>query len=427
MRKTLIVALALAGMSGPAVADTTLSISRFFGACEDAGTDFAKAVGEACIIQSLINAYSAADNGVTMETREVAWGSFYDQMKAGYASNTPPDIHVIHHSRIPEFGDIGLLADLSDDLEPAGIDTSDWEERARAGYTHEGAIYATPMDFHTLLWHTNMDLMEKAGLVADGKPILPTSPAELTAQAKQFKEATGKDYLAVDLAGNIGSHLVIAFALQQGAELVVDDEANFASDAMHKAVQVVVDIVKDGVADATNDYPSAQKDFLNGEAGILINGTWVVDQYTAEAGNADSALSNYYVATQPTLFDQGATWGGSHGWAIPASLKANDPEKYKAALGFLKFLDDNNLAWAKTGHVAVRTSVLASDDYNKLPHRSEYADSASIAQQLPRSTVAWSIRDVVKSTIQATYLDGVPVDEALMTINDGVQDILDEQ
>ncbi|WP_168193140.1 extracellular solute-binding protein [Rhodophyticola sp. CCM32] len=427
MKKTLIMMAACAGMVGPVQADTTLSIARFFGACENAGTDFANAVGEACIIQALINAYSEADNGVTMETREVAWASFYDQMKAGYAANTPPDIHVIHQSRIPEFADIGLLADMSEDLAPAGIDIEDWEDRALEGSSHNGAIYAVPLDFHTLLWHVNMELMEQAGLVADGAPILPGSPEELLAHAQQFQEATGVNYLALDLNGNIGSHVVVALALQQNAELIVDDEANFDTEEMHNAVQLIVDIVEQGFANPTNDYPAAQADFFNGQAGILINGTWVVDQFTAEAANPESALSDYYVATQPTLFDVGATWGGSHAWAIPASLQANDPETYQAAIGFLDFLNDNNLAWAKTGHLSVRESVLASEAYNTLPHRSEYAGSAEIARSLPRSTVAWSIRDVVKSILQSTYLADVPIDEALVSINEGVQDILDDQ
>ena len=39
--------------------------------------------------------------------------------------------------------------------------------------TYDGGIYAVPMDFHANLWHVNMDLMEEAGLVEDGKPVLP--------------------------------------------------------------------------------------------------------------------------------------------------------------------------------------------------------------------------------------------------------------
>lgn len=192
-------------MSGPALSQETVSISRFFGACEDAGTDISAATGEACIIQAIINSFSDTDNGVKMETREIEWSSLYDQVKAGYAAGSPPDIHVMHRSRIPEFADIGLLADLSGDLEAAGIDASDWEPRARDGVSHDGAIYAVPMDFHGNLWHVNMDILEEAGLVEDGQPVLPKSAEQLVAQARQVKERTGKDYLAMQLGeGDLG-------------------------------------------------------------------------------------------------------------------------------------------------------------------------------------------------------------------------------
>ena len=107
-------------------------------------------------------------------------------------------------------------------------------------------------------------------------------------------------------------------------------------------------------------------------------------------------------------------------------MKADDPEGYQAALGFLAFLNDNNLAWAKTGHMAVRKSVLESDEYNSLPHRSEYAATAGIVTDLPRSTIAWSIREVIRSGVQSTYLADVPIDDALAEIDAGVQELLDE-
>lgn len=414
-------------MSGPALSQETVSISRFFGACEDAGTDISAATGEACIIQAIINSFSDTDNGVKMETREIEWSSLYDQVKAGYAAGSPPDIHVMHRSRIPEFADIGLLADLSGDLEAAGIDASDWEPRARDGVSHDGAIYAVPMDFHGNLWHVNMDILEEAGLVEDGQPVLPKSAEQLVAQARQVKERTGKDYLAMQLGeGDLGLFFILAMAWQQGAEMIVDGESNFNSPEMATAIQTLKDLIDIDAVNPTYSYADAQQSFLSGNAAAHVNGTWVVDQYNAAAASSDSALTNYYVAPLPTLFDKGATWGDSHSWSIPASLKEENPERYWAALAFLAFLSDNNLAWAKTGHMAVRTSVLNSEEYAALPHRSEYVGTSAIVEDLPRSIVAWAVRDAVRPGVQSTYLNDVPIDEALQTIDEDVQDVLDD-
>ena len=80
----------------------------------------------------------------------------------------------MHRHRIPQFAGLGALADLSGDLEAAGIDISDWAPTALEAVSYEGGIYGVPMDFHANLWHVNLDLLAQAGLVTDeGTPILP--------------------------------------------------------------------------------------------------------------------------------------------------------------------------------------------------------------------------------------------------------------
>jgi len=109
MKHVLIGAALAAGMVVPATAQD-ISLGRFFGACEDAGTDTKASVGEACIIQSIINAASAEIDGVSVQTLPTDWGNYYDQIKASYAGGTPPDVHVMHRHRIPEFAGLGALA-----------------------------------------------------------------------------------------------------------------------------------------------------------------------------------------------------------------------------------------------------------------------------------------------------------------------------
>ena len=226
MRLALIGAALAAGLAAPAAAQTEVSLARFFGACEDAGTDTSASTGEACIIQSIINAASAEIDGVTVETLPTDWGNYYDQIKAAYAGGTPPDIHVMHRHRVPEFAGFGALAAIGDDLASVGIDPSDWTENAREAVTWEGQVYGVPMDFHANLWHVNMALMEQAGLVEDGRPILPSSPEELLEHARRVQEATGQDYLAADFAQfPIGVRLVLALLWQQDANIFEDGTA----------------------------------------------------------------------------------------------------------------------------------------------------------------------------------------------------------
>jgi multiple sugar transport system substrate-binding protein len=178
--KHVLMGTALAAMAVTGAAAQEVSLGRFFGACEDAGTDTTTSTGEACIIQSIINAADAELDGITVNTLPTDWGNYYDQIVAAYAGGEPPDVHVMHRHRVPQFAGLGALAELSGDLEAAGIDVSDWAPAALDAVSYNGGIYGVPMDFHANLWHVNMEIMEAAGLVNDdGSPILPTSPAEL--------------------------------------------------------------------------------------------------------------------------------------------------------------------------------------------------------------------------------------------------------
>ncbi|NNU81467.1 extracellular solute-binding protein [Halovulum dunhuangense] len=403
-----------------------VTLGRFFGACEDAGTDTRTSVGEACIIQSIINAADAEIEGVSVNTLPTDWGNYYDQIKATYASGTPPSIHVLHRSSLPEFASLGAFADLTDDLDAAGIDPADWVETAREAVTHEGRIVAVPMDLHANLWHLNMDIMEEAGLVADGKPILPSSPEELLEHARKVKEATGKDYLAADFAQfPIGVRLVLALLWQQGSNIFEGDEATIDTEEARAAITAITQLFDAGLANPQLNYADSQQAFLNGEAAVLVNGTWVVDFYDAEAAKEETALDSYYAADFPTLFSEGATWADSHMWAIPASVKANDPETYQAALKVLAFINDHNIDWARTGHMAVRNSVLEGEEYANLPHRSEYTATADIARDTPASQRYGAIQDVLNRELQAIWLTGKPVADALLDAQYEVQDLLD--
>jgi multiple sugar transport system substrate-binding protein len=157
--------------------------------------------------------------------------------------------------------------------------------------SYNGGIYGVPMDFHANLWHVNMEIMEEAGLVNDdGKPVLPTSPAELLEHAQMVEDATGQDYLAADFAQfPIGVRLVLALMWQQGANIFTEDGTATIEHRGRKrnAVDAITQLFDAGLANPQLNYADSQQAFLNGEAAILVNGTWVVDFYTAEAAKEE--------------------------------------------------------------------------------------------------------------------------------------------
>lgn len=409
----------------------TLVLSRFFGACNDEFgdmTDISAATGECGIITTMINNFNATNEaGITIEVQGTEWGSYYDQLNAAFAGGNPPDIAVMHRTRLLDYTSRGLVISVGEAFAAGGIDVNDFAPEALNAVSVDGTVYGLPFDLHTLLWHVNVDLLAEADLVdEDGNPILPSSPEELLEHAAMVKEATGADYIAMDATQfPLGVRAVFAMIWQQDGDLLNADrtEAGINNEAGANALSTMASLFENEYANATYDYATSQQAFLNGEAAILINGTWVVDAYTAEAESEESALSNYVVADFPALFGNAATWSDTHMWAITNSL-ADDPEKLEAAVTFLSFINDNNVEWARTGHVAVRQSVLESEEYLSLPQRDSYVGTADIARAFPQVLDYNSMEQVLQEEFQAVWITGKPVEDALADAEARINDIL---
>jgi multiple sugar transport system substrate-binding protein len=419
--------------AGAAASAAEITLMRFFGDCQnDYGSvnDAAQANGECGIITALTNQFNATNpDGHVVTTQTADWGAYYDLLTATYETGNIPDVAVMHASVMPNFTSRNLLTPLSGLFEEAGVDTADFVPAALTNASVEGEIYAMPFDLHALLFHVNMDLMEQAGLVnEDGTPKLPTSPEEFISMGKQFEEATGVNFIASESQATEGMMVRFFESLmwQQGVDVISADgtAATINSPEGLAAASFIKQIYDEGLADPSLDYTGAEQAFLNGEAGILINGTWVVDSYNAQAEGGEAALKTYAVANVPRLMgDQDAVWADSHMWVIPAD-ESRSPEEQAAAVAFMKFLYDNNFQWSRTGHLSVRQSVLDSPESAALPHRSEYANTAQIARSLPQTPNQRGIFNAMFTDMNAMWLNGTEPQAALDAMQASVERIL---
>ncbi len=97
--------------------------------------------------------------------------------------------------------------------------------------------------------------------------------------------------------------LVLALIWQQEANVFDGDTATIDTAETRAAIAAVTQLFDAELADPQLNYADSQQAFLNGEAAILVNGTWVVDLYDAEAAKEETGLNSYYAADFPTLFD----------------------------------------------------------------------------------------------------------------------------
>jgi maltose-binding protein MalE len=107
-----------------------------------------------------------------------------------------------------------------------------------------------------------------------------------------------------------------------------------------------------------------------------------------------------------------AAWAGSHTWVIPFRLN-QDPAQLDLDMKFLKFLYDNNLSWALTGHFPARSSAQASKEYAAMPHRLEYAGAALIAHYDPEVPEVAAWQTVVHEEVAAVLRGQKTIEQGL--------------
>jgi multiple sugar transport system substrate-binding protein len=286
-----------------------------------------------------------------------------------------------------------------------------------------------PIDVWAPLWHVNMNLFRQAGLVADGKPVLPTSPAEFHAQAAQFQERTGKPYFiqvtSKDFAGPM--RLFYAWIMQQGAPPFRDAQhANFDSPQGRRALEFMTELYRRGDSARNLDYAGAVSTFLKGEGGILVDGTWMVGQFDAAAGDPASPLyQGYAVRPFPFLFEgRQVSLVDGHNWVMPRNPRRTEAQR-EAAQRFLAYFAANDFQWARTGHFPAYREIIDSPQWQQLPHRGDIAPITLIGEPLPRFVRRQSpIEFIVGEEAAAAFTGAKPVDRALADMQRRADEIL---
>ena len=201
---------------------------------------------------------------------------YYDTITARLVSHDVPTIAVMHMGQLGDYTARRLVQALDEVFKDAGIDTGDFTPAAKAGTEIGGHFYALPWDTHSWLWHYDVGLMKQAGLVdADDTPIVPKSVDELLAQAKVFREKTGKPLMLIAVTPDAASlaRTFYTFLGQQGASLFPKDDshADFGTPAARKAVKTIAAIY--GQSPHNEDYDAATASFPNDQSAIYVSGT----------------------------------------------------------------------------------------------------------------------------------------------------------
>jgi multiple sugar transport system substrate-binding protein len=426
-----LIAAILVGSCSGADEETAIYLQRFFGECTalyGSETDVARVEGECGIITTMINRYNAENPGRRVSQNVVAWPG-YPQLTAQVAAKDPPDIVSMHSGVISDYAAKGLLEPVEPILAAAGIDPAGFTEASRKAVTIDGRIYGLPWDTHGGLYHVNLALFRKAGLMRGGQPILPTSAEELLRQARQFKERTGKPYLIQSLVGDNAYQTRNMYTYLMAQDAVIFPDAKHVRLRTPEARRVVDFFRRINVERLTTlnqDTPAAIASFMNGDGGIYPTGTWMIGQFEQESKTPGRPLfKSYGVYPYPRLWGRQASFVSGHVWVVPK--RSRSPEQQAALANFFRFMAAHNFDWVRTGHLPAFKNILASPEFRALEHRVDIAPLAVFGQPLPGFVRRQNaIEGLIGEEMAAAVNGQKPADRALADAERRVNDFLTE-
>lgn len=427
----LLAGLALGSCSAAGSERTGLYIQRFFGECGSqygSMTDIAKAEGECGIVTTMINAFQVKHRDLAVSQNVVAWPG-YPQLTAQMAARDPPDLVTMHGGVISDYAAKGLLEPVEPYLRDAGIGPGAFTNAARSAVTVNGKLYGLPWDTHGGLWHINTKLFAQAGLMRGGKPVLPNSPEQLLAHARQFRERTGKPYLIQSLVGDPAgaARNMYTYTVAQGSDLFpAPKQLRIDTPEGRRVAEMFRRITAEGIGTSNMDTPAAIAAFMNGEGGVYPTGTWMIGQFETEEKTAGRPLHRSYSVTNfPRLWGEHVVFASGHAWVVPK--RERTVEERRAISQFFRFMAEHNFDWARTGHLPAIQAVIDSARFKALPHRADIAPLATIGRTLPGYVQRQSaVEGIVGEEAAAAFTGQKPVPRALGDADRRVNEFLAE-
>lgn len=407
-------------------APATLQLWRIFNECTsqfEGVTELGDTTDVCAVQQILANQWNAEHPELQVQTTSLVWPGIVE-LNAALAGGTPPDIMSMHAFRIPAYASRGILTPLTPYFEEAGIDVDDLLPNVRDAVTYNGEIYALPFDVHGILWHINLDLWEQAGLLDDaGNPIIPVGVEAFEAACKQILETTDSAIFGGGEDDIVGTEVIWFSIFSQMGGSIADENGMpsvntpLAVEALNLQMRL-----RDAGCFSSGELGKTYEGFNQGVVAGVNAGTWMVNEFDAQVRDADAGLKNLYVAPYPQFGETPAVWGGSHTWVVPLGPNA-DPARVRAAIQYLKFFHDNQLAWSRTGHATVRQSVLESPEYQALPHHDEYAAFANQVVYFPKVLWVTAVDQILHEETQAAILGQKTPEQALEDAQSRLMDI----
>ncbi|MBT2584851.1 extracellular solute-binding protein [Arthrobacter sp. ISL-95] len=348
--------------------------------------------GDGIKMQAMINAANQANPGFKVHPTVLAWGPpYYTKLAMASAGGRPPEVAIMHASRVPGYAPGGLIEPWDLDLlAENGVTASDFAPRIWEKSQYNGKVFSIALDSHPFVMFYNTDIAGKAGvLAANGQLQEVSSPDEFKAMALEMQKVTKAHGLSFGYLGSGSQMWRLFYTLykQHGVdmELTPGQPMKVEREAAIESLEFMASLFDDTIAAQAGDISTGIAEFARGGSGMLFSGVW-------ELPTMKNAGIPVDAATIPTLYGTPASYADSHSFVLPRQLKLNEDKRrdvYKFVTDVLK----GSLSWAEAGHIPGYQPVVQSQAYRELTPQIHYANAADIIAYDPESWFSGSGSD----------------------------------
>lgn len=339
-------------------------------------------------LRGLMDEFEAANEGITVELLSGPYAATKEQLIAGAASKTMPDVMGLDGAWVNDLSTQKALADLGQLMSDASYDGSELAAKVEV----DGATRMIPVANFAYMLFANMTALSNAGIDS-----LPTTREEFAAAAKAAVDAdpgVAGWVLPLSLeAPNGVQNDVMSWLWADGESMLADGEPALESGAVRSVLDHIVELDEQGLiaaGGATLKEQDKVEEFSSGRAAMIVDTVAHVNMFRTNSPDLD-----FQVAAMPRSEDAEGASGVTYGsWGIGI---AEASENKVAAWKLVQFLMSED--------VNARIATAA----NAFP-----GNSTSVPDGVEDDEVMKTAFDVWQSGTPVNEFVGLPVAEQLM-------------
>lgn len=311
---------------------------------------------------ALIEEFNSLDNGIHVNEQGIPFPEFLNKLFTAVNSGNAP--HVASY-----YGSYGRhlepVTHPIDDYLSKGA-KNEYFDIAWDNLQVDGSTYALPIDIHGKALYTNDSVLESAGV----EPDFTDWEAFSSACDTIVDETDSRAFSFLNWNSGQAAFRAYLIALTQaGGDVVTGEPGNYEvaydSDVGMQTAELMTNVTGDfgwDIPQFQSDSARVQ-DFLAGDLGMFIAGTWSVNNFENEDGNLPEDLS--FSFQKPFFFPgdgEDVAWAESNSLYFPTNPNHTEEEK-QAAVEFAEYVTQNNTLWASAGgHLPAAESVATSSE-----------------------------------------------------------------